>query len=1003
VDVDTETKLTGRTQELDRIGIALADLEGGESQLLAITGEPGIGKTRLLAELRARAHTRGHTVLAGRSTEFERESPFGTLVEALDDFLASFSARRLKVIGERLPHLTGVFPALSRVTTAESGPALERYRHHRAIRALLEDLALKRPLVLVLDDVHWADAASVEAIAYLLRRPPTAPVLLVLSCRSGQAPAMLIDALAGATREARAEHLALGPLSELEAATLLAGEPDPPRRRRIYIEAGGNPFYIEQLLRTDSAPRAASDSSGVERSPEFGTTAKSELSAERGQPELGLPDQIPPAVAAALAQELRHLSPRARRMLEGAAVAGEPFEPELAAEAVGLEPELALELLDELIACDCVRSETLPRRFRFRHPIVRRAVYDSIAPGRRLAAHGRVAQVLHQLGAPAAARAHHVALSARLGDEGAIAVLEQAASQVAAGAPASSAEWLAVALSLLPSDHAERRLALLSSLAQAQAAAGRLTAAHATLVEITAGLPPDADSGWSQAVASLASVELALGRHSGAHSRLEHALAAIPDQSTPHAVPLLVALAMDVSYQGDFERGSQACVRALAASVGGDPALRALARAVLALMLELQGSGASAAARDCATLAASEFEALTDEQLAGQLDLPYHLGLVETLLERFEQAARHLQRGIAVALACGNSQFIVSTRAFLAYCLMYLGRTEDALHVADEAVETGRLMRVPAVSAWALTTAASAWSAVDTREALRLGEEALATLGDLDDSMMADTTHGHFAVICADAGQHERCIEHMKLAGAPDFERFGEPGRRCFWTEALVRSTLALGRLSDAREWAALGEELAADLGLPVAEAAVRRARAMVLLAEGESQAAAELALAAAAGAAAHGTPIEAARSRSLAGRALAAAGQPARAITELHAARAELLRCGARRLEQEVARELRALGVSAPAPVSRRPGDTGTRQLSRREREVATRVAAGESNPEIAAALYLSPKTIEGHMRRIFEKLDVSSRAQVAATIAREESRVEPATGRGSRHPLPG
>ena len=519
------------------------------------------------------------------------------------------------------------------------------------------------------------------------------------------------------------------------------------------------------------------------------------------------------------------------------------------------------------------------------------------------------------------------------------------------------------------------------SLAQAQAAAGSLVAARETLGEITAALTPGSGPGWVDAVATLAAIELALGRHRGALHRLEAAVAAIADESSPLAVPLLVALAMEVSYQGDFPRATAACERALR-TTGGQPALRALARSVLATMLELQGAPTAEAH---ATQAAAEFDALSDEQLAEQLDLPYYLGLAETLLERFEAAARHLERGISVALTYGNSQFLASTRSFYAYATFYLGRLEDAMRVGVEAVETARLLRVPGVSAWALSTAAWIWSTVDAREATRLGEEALALLGDVDDSMLRDTTHGHVALMYANTGDHERCVQHLTLAGAPEFERFGEPGRRCLWAEALVRCALASDQIDEARAWAQRGETLAAGLRLPIATAATMRGRALVLIAEGDPAAGAQTALAAARLAAESGARIEAAQSTIVAGRALAAAGDRESAIAQLRAARSTLGEIGARRLEQEAARELRLLGASAPSPVARRPGDVGTVALSRREREIADLVAAGNTNPQIARALFLSPKTIEAHMRRIFAKLDVTSRAQVAAVVARE------------------
>ena len=480
----TETTLVGRAAELARIEYALDGVLEGQYRVLAISGEPGIGKTRLLSELAPLASRRGCTVLSGRGTELEREAPFAALVEALDEFLGSLPKGQLEDLGERLPHLGGVFPTLGSLVEVRPGPAEERYRHHRAIGAMLEELAAARPLVLVIDDVHWADAASVEAIAHLLRRPPSARLLLVLCSRTGQASPVLIGALEAASRDGRSDELVLGTLTDRETAALLVGESDA-AIQRIFAESGGNPFYIEQLQRA-----------GV------GDGEVAAAGAVAGRATV----QIPPAVLSAIRQELRYLPDRALRLLEGAAVAGEPFEPELAAEAADVEPEMALGLLDELVARDLVRAEPSGRLFGFRQPIVRRAVYDSIAPGRRLAAHGRTADALGRLGARPAARAHHVALSARRGDDAAVDALTDAALEVADTAPASAANWLSVALSLMPAERTERHLAMLASLAQVQTAAGAMDDARETLLTITSELAVGSGPVWSQAVATLATV-----------------------------------------------------------------------------------------------------------------------------------------------------------------------------------------------------------------------------------------------------------------------------------------------------------------------------------------------------------------------------------------------------------------------------------------------------------------------------------------------------------------
>jgi len=135
-----------------------------------------MGKTRLLAELTARAEARGDLVLAGAGAELERDMPFWVFVDALDEYVEGLEPRRLERLDARVrDELGSVLPSLGRAGAAPGG-AHERYRVHRAVRELLETLAATQPLVLILDDVHWADAASGELLASLLRRPPEAGV-----------------------------------------------------------------------------------------------------------------------------------------------------------------------------------------------------------------------------------------------------------------------------------------------------------------------------------------------------------------------------------------------------------------------------------------------------------------------------------------------------------------------------------------------------------------------------------------------------------------------------------------------------------------------------------------------------------------------------------------------------------------------------------------------------------------------------------------------------------
>jgi hypothetical protein len=369
------------------------------------------------------------------------------------------------------------------------------------MRALLEQLAATKPLLLVLDDVHWADPASTDLLVALLHRPPAAGVLLTLAARPRQLPARLATALERASRDGQLTRLALDPLTRQEARELVGAHTD-----ELYEETGGNPFYLEQLAR---APTEALGTGGQDLS------------------VAGV--AIPPAVAGALGEELALLSPGARLALEAASVAGDPFEIDLAAAVADVPEAELLPALDELARLDFVGVTDMPRRFRFRHPIVRRAVYETAPGGWRIGAHERAAVALAARGAGATARAHHVERAGRLGDVGAVAVLRDAGAQSALRAPATAARWYAAALRLLPETApALERVELLLPMAQALSASGQFKAGHAALVESLEIVPADAFALRAELATACGRVEHLLGQHERAHDRLVQALEELP-------------------------------------------------------------------------------------------------------------------------------------------------------------------------------------------------------------------------------------------------------------------------------------------------------------------------------------------------------------------------------------------------------------------------------------------------------------------------------------------
>jgi DNA-binding CsgD family transcriptional regulator/tetratricopeptide (TPR) repeat protein len=694
---------------------------------------------------------------------------------------------------------------------------------------------------------------------------------------------------------------------------------------------------------------------------------------------------VPAAVAASLAEELASLSPPARALLDAAAVAGEPFEPDLAAAIAELGEGEVLDALDELLALDLVRPTRVPRRFAFRHPLIRQAVYETTRGGWRLAAHARAAATLEQRGASAAERAHHVEHSARPGDEDAIALLLAAGEEVTARAPATATHWFETALGLLPAADRERQSNLRVALASALRSLGELERCRTTLLEAIELLPADAIAWRVELTTRCAAVEHWQGRHEDAHRRLMRAWEELSDRETPEGVALAIELAVDGLYELDLAQTLSIGRDALATAERlGDPALTAAAAAALAL--GEAAAGEIPAAREHREQALA-LDRLTDEELAPQLEALYYLGWAESYLEHYDEAVAHADRGIAIARATGEGRLLVPLMLVKGYPFEMQGRMAQARELCETAVEAARLSANPHYLFWALFELAWArYYSGDLDGTIAACEESAHVGRRMVGGTMPSAGGGPgwaLAVARFEAGEHERGYELMHAVCGDELEQ-KIPVERGFDWEMFTLAELTFGRIDGAAAYAERSERNAVALGLQLPAALAGRTRALVLLAQGEPAEAARLAEQSAATASAIGARLQAAFSRHLMGRALAAADDRTGAIAALREAEQDLDACGCLRVRDEVRRDLRKLGARAEPRGPASAEESGLGALTKRELEIALLVTDRKTNREIAEELFLSGKTVESHLRNIFAKLGASSRVEVARTVER-------------------
>ena len=692
-------------------------------------------------------------------------------------------------------------------------------------------------------------------------------MLVAGSFRTGQADRGLEAAIAAAAAGGGAvRRVDLGPLASSAAGELVdaAGAAE---LEQLYRASGGNPFYLLQLARGGGGDHGA----------------------RRG-------GEVPPAVVAAIVAELDGLSGSARRFAEAAAVAGDPFELDLAVATAGVDDQDALDAIDELAARDLVRPGEVPRRFGFRHPLVRSAVYESTAAGVRLAAHERAATALADRGAPASSRAHHVAQSARHGDLEAVAVLREAGEGAAQRAPASAAQWFEIALGLLPaSAPASERVELLMALAGAKAATGRFEDARAALLESIQLTPGDSEALRITLIGACAGVEQLLGHHREAHDRLTTALVRLPEATSVQTVELLLHVATGHFYRQDYPAMRTAAERALGiAEALGDAPLIAASTAAVTAALAFVGGDPEVETR--CDEAAALVDAMSDEELALRLDSLANLSAAELYLDRFAEAGRHAERGLVVAQATGQTEISPFLIPVLGTVLQMLGGLDEAVRVLDGASEAARLSGNVQALAWNLLNHANASLYVgDLDTAGKVAQESVDITRDLDHSLVSTYAGANQCFVLNALGEHERAIAAVtESAGGEDLPLL-PGGWRANYFEAITRSRLALGDSEGARRAAAGASEVAERTGTTFSQAMAARAAAAVALDAGDPPRGAEQALLAAAHCDAIESRVEASISRVVAGRALGAAGRQDEAIADARARRPASSRATAR------------------------------------------------------------------------------------------------------------
>ncbi len=935
----------GRESELAALGDTLDRMTSGRLTVAIVEGEAGIGKTRLLAEALAAARNRNVQVHAARAEELERTRPFGVLADALGCSRSSPDPPRA-ALAELLTPRAGEHGPI----TVSSDAGL-RFQAVDAFVDLVETLALREPVVIGLDDLQWADPSSLLTLGGLARRLTHLPVAIICCLRPSPRVEELGLALE-ALDAAEARRLTLGPLDKRAVVDLVTDAVAAEPGRRLLEEmagARGNPLFLTELLaaiKQEGAVRTVDGHAEVEQA------------------------SLPPTLRLTILRRLSFLPDDTLEALRPASILGSSFS------VLDLSTTTTRSVLDLSAvlgsAVDASVLEDAGDRLRFRHDLIRDAVYEDLPESVRLALHREAGQRLARSGAPALQVAGQLARGAAPGDAEAISWLTKAAREVAPGSPRVAADLLQHAIELTDRfDPArdqlitERGVSLMwaGHLQDAEAACrSLLEREHDALVD-------------GPARASLAQMLIARGRASDALVQLAavHRSGLLTDAERASAWGWTAIAYWSLA---DLDHAAAAAGKAMTAAAAADDAvMTSLAMCSLATVGEMRAelSDALRTADDAVRLADQS------PQRVGHR-YPVHLcrGRILLGLDRLPEARDTLKTGIRINEELGMRGMLPSYQTSLAVERFLTGEWDDAvaefetgLELADEIGDSYSLIH--GLSVMALI----ALHRGDLRKAETAAEAAadeLAATGPRYRShwltwVRALLLEARDDIPQAFAVLFECWSECSRCGLAIEYPVFGPD---------LVRLALALGERERAEQVAAAVTDLATTQNAPpITGAAALRCRGLLAGDSDTLRAAADRYTAA-------GRPLQTALAHEEAATMLARDGAVDSAATLLDRALTTFERLGAARDVARAEARLRELGIRRGRRGSRKRPALGWRSLTPTEQSIVDLVAEGLSNPQIGDRLYVSRRTVQTHLSHVFAKLAISSRAQLAAEVSR-------------------